>query len=126
MRSALALTPADGNDGLWTVSELLQTRIPTDLAVLGSCSTGRGKTFDQEGVLGFVHAFFVAGARQVIVSLWDVDDAATSALVQRFYKELRSGQSTAAALQRAKDWLQTKTEWSHPAYWAAWQLWGPR
>ena len=126
LRSALSLTPADRDDGLWTVSELLRTRVPADLAVLGSCSTGRGKSFDQEGVLGFVHAFFVAGARQVIVSLWDVDDAATSALMQRFHTEWKPKVSPAVALQRAQAWVRKQTEWSHPAYWAAWQIWGPR
>lgn len=126
LRSALSLTPAGDDDGLWTVSELLRTRVPTDLAVLGSCSTGRGKSFSREGVLGFVHAFFVAGARQVVVSLWDVDDKATSALLRRFHEEWKDGVAPATALQRAQAWLRTQPAWAHPAYWAAWQIWGPR
>ncbi len=126
LRSALSLTPDEDDDGLWTVSEVLSTRVPTDLAVLGACSTGRGKSFNQEGVLGFVHAFFVAGARQVIVSLWDVDDEATSELLQRFHEEWKPGVTAAAALRRAQDAVRKQPKWQHPAHWAAWQIWGPR
>ena len=125
LRSALSLSPADGRDGLWTVSEILQSSVQTDLVVLGACSTGRGKTFDQEGALGFVQAFFVAGGKRVLVSLWDVDDKATSALLQRFHAAWKSGVPPARALAAAQKSVRAEKRWAHPAYWAAWQLWGP-
>lgn len=125
LRSALSLTPTEDADGLWTVSEILTTNVAVDAAVLGSCSTGRGRAYDQDGVLGFVHAFFVAGARHVIVSLWDVDDKATSALLKRFHEEWKGDVSPAAALARAQAWMRTGTEWKQPAHWAGWQIWGP-
>ncbi len=125
LRSALSLSPADKRDGLWTVSEILQASVSTDLVALGACSTGRGKTFDQEGALGFVQAFFVAGAKRVLVSLWDVDDKATSALLQQFHAEWKPGVSPARALATAQAKIREQPRWRHPAYWAAWQLWGP-
>ena len=93
--------------------------------MLGACSTGRGKAYDQDGVLGFVHAFFVAGTRHVVVSLWDVDDEAASALLQRFHEEWQKGGSPAAALAKAQHWMRTETRWKQPAHHGAWQIWGP-
>ncbi len=124
LRCALALLPSEDRDGLWTVSEILGTPVNADLVALSACSTARGKVFQGEGVMGFVHAFFVAGAKRVLVSLWDVDDAATAALMKRFYAEWKSGLDGAAALRKAQDALRLDPRWQHPSYWAGWQLWG--
>jgi len=51
-------------------------------APLPSCSTGLGKLVSGEGILGLTRAFFYAGARNVAVSLWNVNDSATAALMK--------------------------------------------
>ena len=125
LRSALALTPGASSDGLWTVGEILRAPVPADVVVLAACSSGQARSFDQEGRAGFVHAFFVAGAKQVVVSLWDVDDAATSLLMQAFHRELARGADAAAAMRVAQGVVRNDARFRHPAYWAGWQVWGP-
>ena len=71
----------------------------------------------------------LAGAPRVIVSLWKVDDAATKALMVKFYelwnpKDGSQGLPTATALKKAQEFVRSHKKWKHPYYWAAWQLWG--
>ncbi|MGE0192699.1 MAG: CHAT domain-containing protein [Planctomycetota bacterium] len=125
LRSALALAPTDASDGLWTVAEILRARVRADLVVLAACSSGQARAYEQEGRAGFVHAFFVAGARSVVVGLWDVDDEATSKLMRAFHHQLEAGADAPAALRAAQAELRRDPRFAHPAHWAGWQVWGP-
>jgi hypothetical protein len=121
--SALLLAPSEGSDGVLATADLFGLRIPADLVVLSACETARGKSYEGEGVVGFVRAIMLAGAPRVIVSLWKVDDAATRALMVKFY-ELWRTRPAAVALREAQGFVASKEAWRHPYYWAAWQLWG--
>src|SRR5258708_40100923 len=66
-----------------------------------------------------------AGARSVVVSLWNVNDKATAELMARFYRGmLRENKTPAAALRTAQTEMSRQKEWQSPYYWAAFVLQG--
>jgi CHAT domain-containing protein/Tfp pilus assembly protein PilF len=103
--------------------DLFNLNLPAELVVLSACETGLGTDVPGEGLVGMTRGLMYAGALRVAVSLWSVDDQATSDLMQDFYKNLwQSKQSHAASLRQAqlKQWQQGKA----PYYWAAFTLQG--
>lgn len=80
----------------------------TQLAVLSACQTGVGKV-TTEGVFGIQRAFKRAGVQQLIVSLWEVNDAVTAALMTTFYKALLAGHNCYNAFVIATDIIQQTT-----------------
>ncbi len=88
-RSALVLAEAAGDDGLLTAREVrLGWVLDADLVTLSACETGLGRETDDDGMLSLTAAFFAAGARNVVSSLWKVEDQATARLMTYFYEEL--------------------------------------
>jgi len=127
-RSSLALAyPQDPDeDGYLQASEIYRLHMNADLVVLSACETGLGRMVRGEGVLGLPRAFFYAGAKSVLVSLWSVSDRSTAQLMTSFYTSLiNKGEPTSRALTSAKAMLRKKESTAHPFYWAPFVLIGP-
>jgi CHAT domain-containing protein/Tfp pilus assembly protein PilF len=130
LESGLALSvpasPAAGEDnGLLQAWEVFEgVRLDADLVTLSACQTGAGKEMAGEGLLGLTWAFQYAGARSVLASLWEVNDAATAELMRAFYRALGAGASKAEALRRAQLELLHRPGTSAPYFWAAFSLFG--
>jgi CHAT domain-containing protein len=106
VRSGLVLAGANRSaaQGILTAEEVADLDLRgVELAVLSACDTGLGKQAAGEGVLGLQRAFQAAGARSLLISLWGVNDAATSVLMEEFYTNLWSKKmSKLQALQQAQ------------------------
>ena len=107
-------------DGFLRLSEIFNLKLPTELVVLSGCQTGLGKEVKGEGLIGMTRGFMYAGAPRMVVSLWSVDDRATSALMARFYKRMLGGQKQppSAALRAAQIEMWKETGWKAPYFWA--------
>jgi CHAT domain-containing protein len=105
--------------------ELYGLHLPAELVVLSACRTALGQQIRGEGLVGLTRGFQYAGARAVLVSLWEVDDQATAGLMRLFYREmLERGQPPAAALRAAQEALYRQKRWQPPYFWAGFTLQG--
>ena len=108
------------DDGILTGYEVSQLDLHNvDLVTLSACETGLGDVTNNEGDLGLQRAFKMAGARNMLVSLWQVPAKQTSELLYLFYKALLTGKSYSEALRIAELILQKKYP---PYYWAGFAL----
>lgn len=111
------------NDGFLEASEIAGMNLNSDLVVLSSCKSGLGEIDESEGVLGMTKAFFEAGTKSVVVSLWEVNDRYTSNLMTLFYEKLSKGFDKGEALREAK--MEFIKKYSpNPYYWGAFVLSG--
>ncbi len=130
IRSGLALSGAnhifaeevtDGsNDGVLTALEVISLDLSNvELVVLSACETGLGDIVDGEGVYGLQRAFKLAGAKYMIMSLWQVPDAETQKFMERFYTNLVATKDIEQAFANTQSEMK---ELYDPYYWAAFQL----
>jgi CHAT domain-containing protein len=129
LRSGLLMAGATGSvpnftmqsDGVFSAYEALHLDLNgTKLVVLSACETGKGEVVAGEGVYGLGRSFQVAGASAVIMSLWKIDDRATSEMMTEFYSLWTRGTEINQAFDLAQKSLREK--YPHPYYWSPFVL----
>lgn len=111
------------NDGIVTAFEVMNLDLAdTQLVVLSACETGLGKIENGEGVFGLQRSFMQAGADNVLISLWKVDDDATRDLMITFYEHLAEGNTMHDALKKAQRAAEAAS--INPSHWGAFVLVG--
>lgn len=104
--------------------EIYNLELNADLVVLSACESGLGKVVRGEGILGLTRGFLYAGARNIVVSLWQVADKSTADLMVEFYKGVLKGQPYSASLRNAKLALIKAGTYAYPLEWAPFVLVG--
>jgi CHAT domain-containing protein len=125
--AALALTPVStvdlSDDGFLQMFEIYDLPVSARLVVLSACESSHGRFAEGEGVMALSNGFHAAGARQVVATLWKVDDEASAALMEQFFARVAerwgNGGDVARSLRDAKRAVRADPRWSHPFYWAA-------
>jgi CHAT domain-containing protein len=112
-------------NGFLQAHEVYDLKLNADLVVLSACRTALGTEVQGEGLIGLTRGFMYAGAPRVVASLWPVPDAATAAVMERFYRGMFKQHLTpAAALRAAQTAVRSNPETADPFYWAAFVLQG--
>jgi CHAT domain-containing protein len=129
LRSGLALTganaaingrdlPPDAGDGLLTTQDIIALDLSgTDLVVLPACGAGAMEVGSGPGLIALQRAFLLAGARTVILTLWQPPIEVRRELLADFYRRVQSGESKAHALRTAQQ--AAKAKHPDPRGWAA-------
>lgn len=129
----LVMTPPDqateADDGYLSASEAARLRLNAEFVVLSACNTAASDGRPGgEGLSGLARAFFYAGARSVLVSHWEVSDAATTELITASFAALDAPGADvgdrARALQAGMRAVRANRAWTHPAFWAPFTLVG--
>jgi len=125
--SYLAFTPDNKDNSLLYVSDLYNLPLHANLVTLSACETGIGDLKRGEGFMSLTRGFFYSGASSIASTLWKVNDASSTQLMDDFYKNLANGNSKDKALQKAKiDFLNANGQnaLSHPYYWSGFVISG--
>ena len=108
--------PEGVNDGMLYAEEIAALdMLNTDMVVLSACNTAIGE-YSLNGVLGLQRAFKKAGCKTIVMTLWKVNDRATSLFMTTFYGNLFSGASKHDAFTAAQK--AVRKEYEDPYYWA--------
>jgi CHAT domain-containing protein len=116
------------DDGRLEAHELLDLSIRSPLVYLSGCETGLGLAWSTDFAEGedyttLAQSFLYAGARNVVATLWRIEDAGAAVFAGRFYRHLQR-LSPREALARAQQEMRQDPRYGAPYYWAAYFLTG--
>ena len=122
MNNYLALS----ENGKLTQEEIFNLELQdTSLVTLSACNTAMSDSLKYNFVASIAEAFWIAGSRSVVASVWSVDDDSTQQLMTEFYRGMKEdGFGKAEALQKAQLAVKDNPKFGHPYYWAGFMLFG--
>jgi len=103
-------------DTFLTLYDLYGLRLPAEQITLSGCSTGVNVVAAGDELIGLMRGLLSAGARSLLLTLWDVNDSSTATFMKAFYHNLEQCSDRALALQHAMQEL--REQYPHPYYWA--------
>jgi len=128
--SAPSVTGGD-DDGLLTMAEILDLKLNADWVVLSACNTGAADGAGAEAVSGLGRAFFYAGTRAVLVSMWPVETSSAKKLTTSLFRHLKNNPGLTKAQAHQKAMLEmiegpgmlgedgrAIASYAHPFFWA--------
>ncbi len=98
------------------VADILNLRLGARVVVLSTCEGAMGQRYPGDEILGLARAFFLAGARTVVASLWLVEDASAGEFMSRLYRRLGAGTGVPQALRAVQ--IEMAAEGYVPYQWA--------
>ena len=108
-------------DYMLTMTDLTALQLQARMVVLSCCHSAQGK-IKAEGAVGIARGFLAAGARCVLVALWEIDDQVTLELMKYFYEQLVAGNKASKALNHAVKHVREHQDYVKD--WAAFHLIG--
>ena len=133
---ALALSApsvtGQADDGLLTMGEVMQLHLDADWVVLSACNTGAAGGAGEEAVSGLGRAFFYAGARALLVSMWPVETTSAKKLTTGLFEIQKKNPAMSRAAAARQSMLKlmdgpgiqdeasgkTAASYAHPLFWA--------
>ena len=109
-------------DGWSTAFDLFSMTCQTNLVTLSGCQSGMSEVTGADDLLGLMRGFLYSGARSLLLSLWNVNDESTAALMVDFYQEWQKGTAKSTAFRSAM--LRTREAYPNPFHWAPFLLIG--
>lgn len=109
-------------DGWVTVNDIRKQKLNAELVTLSACETGLNAVGAGEEIFGLARGFLSAGARNILLSLWAVNDVSASHMMQSFYAAMQRGDTIAASLRNAQ--IEQIKRGEHPYFWAPYYLIG--
>jgi CHAT domain-containing protein len=109
-------------DSYLSLHDLYQFKLPAELITLSGCATGLASVAAGDELMGLARGLLQAGAKSLLLSLWNVHDRSATRLVTSFYQHLANGASKTTALSRAM--AELRKIQPHPYFWAPFKLIG--
>lgn len=110
---------------LLSAANTFNLQLSTDLVVLSGCDTSLGKQVNGEGLIGLTSGLMYAGSKQVISTLWPINDRVTAELMTGLYTSiLQEQRSPSVALRQAQIKILQNPRTASPYYWAAFGIQG--